>query len=396
MINRNGVNENIILAKQQFEKCFGVSNNISIAICPASVILLGDHTHYNEGILISTCVNSYWTAIIRKRKDISISFASTGSEKIYRTTLDKIDLNNNEAFILLLGLTKILYDEGLLHFGFDCVISSDVPDCLGLGSWAAMQVAFLNNLNKVFSFPFEEVQLLGLIHKNELNILGKISNIAHHYTAQFGKENKLFFMDLRSKKYQSFSFGNRNFALIVCDSGEKIIDPQKICNERIEECEVGVKGLRLYVWGIKNLRDVEEDFLLKHYHMLPKKIFSRVFYNVKERKRTEIALKFFKKNLFEKFGALISESHWGLSKDYEISGEKSDYLVTEAVKLPGTLCSKMISCSPLRCTFNFVEEKLADNFIEKINKLFYIQFQNELRIYKFRPTGGVKKSRSKS
>ncbi|MBU4338067.1 hypothetical protein KKD57_00730, partial [Patescibacteria group bacterium] len=129
--------------------------------------------------------------------------------------------------------------------------------------------------------------LLNIVRRNELNVIGKISNQAHHYTIQFGKENRLFIMDLRTKEHRTISLDCSKYSLAICDSGEKIIEPQKICAERIEECEVGVKGLRLYVWGIKNLRDIELEFLLKHVHMLPGRIFSRVLYNVKERLRAQ-------------------------------------------------------------------------------------------------------------
>lgn len=381
----------VINALKRFETLHGSTENVSVIISPASLILLGDHTHYNDGILISSPVNRFWCTAIRTRKDQLISFASAESDKFVFTNLEKISELDCEEFKLLRGLTEILIEEKLLTSGFDCVVSTNVPECFGLGSYAGMQISFMNNIVQAFSLPMEEIELLNLIRRNELNIIGKISNTAHHYTVQHGKKNKLFYLDLRTKNYSSIPMSDENYNLIVCDTGERIFRPQDLCNERIEECEVGVKGLRLYIWGIKNLRDVEHEFLLRHYHMLPRRIFNRVLHNVNERKRAENSIKYLRKNLIVDFGVNVTESHWSLSRDFEIGNDEADFIVTEAVKLPGVLCSKMISCTPIKSTINIVESKLSDNFVLRINELYKKKFRKELIMHNLEISGGVKK-----
>lgn len=391
----NGDSELVYKALSKFEGTYGTSDHVSVTVSPASLILLGDHTHYNEGVLLSVCVNRVWLVLLRKRKDRIVNFASADSDKFLSTTIDSLEQLNCKEFNLLRHLTRILSEQDLIKVGFDCVISSNVPECLGLGSLAGMQVAFINNIKKIYSLNVADQLLLDLIKKNESPVIGKISNQAHHYTSQFGKDGKIYNYDLRTKASQYISFTNRELNIVICDTEEELINPQERCNERVEECEVGVKGLRLYIWGIKNLRDVESEFLLRHYHMLPRRIFNRVLYNVNERKRAESAVKFLRKGMVEDFGVLITESHWSLSKDYEISSDNSDFIVTEAVKLPGVLSSKMISCSPIKSVFNIVDEKLTDNFVMKIGRLYKEQFGKELKFHILKITRGVKRVSSK-
>lgn len=395
MSGLNGNTELVYSAVKKFEDVFGSSDYCSIMISPASLILLGDHTHYNEGILLSLCANRYWVNVLRKRKDKIVCIASANSDRFFSTTLEKINNYDGEEFRLIRGLTKSLFDQKLINYGFDCVIATNVPDCFGLGSLAGMQISFVNNIKKVFSLSEEDSILLDSIRKNELNVIGKFSNIAHHITTQYGKEGKFLHTDLRNKTHNQINPGDRNFNLVICDTNESINSPQALCNERVEECEVGVKGLRLYIWGIKNLRDVEAEFLLRHYHMLPRKIFNRVLYNVNERKRSEDAIKYLKKNQLEDFGVLVTESHWGLSNDFEIANEHTNFIVTEAVKLPGVLCSKMISCSPIKSVFNIVDEKLTDNFIDQMSKIYQNKFHRELTFHNLKITHGVRKISSK-
>lgn len=391
----NGDSEIIFRALRKFENIYGSTDHITTTISPASLILLGDHTHYNEGILLSACVNRVWVVLLRKRKDQTVNFASADSDKFLSTTFDSLERLDCSEFNLLRRLTRILKEQEFIKLGFDCVISTNVPECLGLGSLAGMQVAFINNIKKTYSLTVEDEVLINLIKKNESPVLGKISNQAHHFTAQNGKDGKIFNYDLRTKLSQHINFFDKELSIVICDTEEVLINPQERCNERVEECEVGVKGLRLYIWGIKNLRDVESDFLLRHYHMLPRRIFNRVLYNVSERKRAESAIKFLRKGMMEDFGVTITESHWGLSRDYEISSENSDFIVAEAVKLPGVVCSKMISCSPIKSVFNIVEENLTQNFIEKIGRLYQEQFAKELKFHILKITHGVKRVSSK-
>jgi galactokinase len=387
----NGNSELVYTAINKFEDIFGSSDYCSIMISPASLILLGDHTHYNEGVLLSLCASRYWVNVLRKRKDKVVCIASADSDRFISTSLDKIDNFDGEEFRLLRGLTKSLFDQKIIDHGFDCVVASNVPECFGLGSLAGMQTSFMNNIRKAFSLSEDESHLLDSIRKNELNLVGKFSNVAHHWTTQYGKEGKFLHTDLRHKVHNQINLGDKEYNLVICDTNEKISSPQALCNERVEECEVGVKGLRLYIWGIKNLRDVETEFLLRHYHMLPRRIFNRVLYNVNERKRAESAVKFLKKNQMEDFGVLVTESHWGLSNDFEISSDQTDFIVTEAVKMPGVLCSKMISCSPIKSVFNIVEEKLTGNFIDQISGLYQNRFHRDLTIHNLKITHGVRK-----
>ncbi len=391
----NGDSELVFKGLRKFESIYGSSEHVSTVISPASLILLGDHTHYNEGVLLSACVNRVWVVLLRKRKDRSVNFASVNSDKYLSTTFDSLEQLDCAEFNLIRHLTRILNEQELIKLGFDCVIATNVPECLGLGSLAGMQVAFINNIKKVYSLDVGDELLLELIKKNESPVIGKISNQAHHHTAQNGREGKIYNYDLRTKASQHLNFFDRELNIVVCDTEETIVNPQERCNERVEECEIGVKGLRLYIWGIKNLRDVESDFLLRHYHMLPRRIFNRVLYNVNERKRAENAIKFLRKGMLEDFGVLITESHWSLSKDYEISCDNSDFIVTEAVKLPGVVSSKMISCSPIKSVFNFVEDNLTDNFVKKIGLLYKEQFGRELKFHILKITHGVKRVSTK-
>lgn len=364
-----------------FKQVFGDSKTIIQESANVNLILLGDHTHYNQGILISYVIDKRWLFAMRKRADDQIKISYYNSFSIYDINL--CDEDREVKYQILCGLLRLLKKEDLIPAGFDCVLFNEAPQCIGLGVASAQQIGFMNALNKTFHLSLSDEYILNIVRENEISHFGKISNIAHHYAILYGKPNKLFFIDLRTKEFKNITNPFQNYSLILCDTEEPIKNPTKICNERIEECEVGVKGLRLYVWGIKSLRDVQKDFLLRHIHMLPKKIFSRVLYNVGERTRVELALKAIKKKDICTFGRLISESHKDLYEDYELVCPKCNFIVEIALKDSYIAGAKMISCTSIRSSYVIAERSMELLFSEKIKKAYEKQFGAALKLYNF-------------
>lgn len=395
MSESNGERSLISNLKTKFEEIYGQLTGSHLILTPGSLILLGDHTHYNDGILLSVALNRYSAIIIRKRNDDLINLYDLSEEYSIGFKINEIDDQTDYKFRHQLCLLKMLRDQELLKYGFDCIIHSEVPECLGLGALASREVCFATALKKALSLEMTNQELLGFVRNCELQILGKISNIAHHFTLKFEKENKFFSLDLRSLAHKTITNNYDDINLVLIDTREKIPLVSDTCNERIEECEVGVKGLRLYIWGIKNLRDIEQDFLMRHYHMLPRRIFNRVLYNVSERIRTEDAIKYLKKNMIKEFGDCITRSHRSISSDYDLSHPKSDFIVEKAKEIPGVIGSKMISCSPWISTFHIVDNESTLTFIKQIKKSFKEEFNSEPEAHIFKIAGATKELSAK-
>ncbi|HOI28711.1 MAG TPA: galactokinase family protein [Melioribacteraceae bacterium] len=395
MQESNGERPLITSLKTKFEEIYGQSTGSHLILTPGSLILLGDHTHYNDGILLSVALNKYSAIIIRKRNDQLINMLNLTEEHSIEFAINEIDDQSDYKFRLQLCLLKMLRDQELLKHGFDCILQSEVPECLGLGAIASREICFATALKKVLNLEINTHELLGYVRQCELQILGKISNIAHHYTLKFEKENKFFAFDLRTLDHKTITNNYEDINLVLIDTKEKIPLVSDTCNERIEECEVGVKGLRLYIWGIKNLRDIEQDFLMRHYHMLPRRIFNRVLYNVSERIRTEEAIKYLKKNMIKEFGDCITRSHQSISYDYDLNHHKSDFIVEKAKVFPGVIGSKMISCSPWISTFHIVNNESTLTFIKQIKKSFKEEFNCEPEAHIFKIAGATKELSAK-
>ncbi|MFC2139659.1 galactokinase [Bacteroidota bacterium] len=368
----------------KFNVHFGEIKTAAVVLSPASIILLGDHTHYNDGISISASVDKYTAIAVRERKDEAV-YVVAGNQSFPINAFSDEFFEKVGSFELrfIRKLVQVLRAAGKLTCGFDCAITTNIPLCIGLGYYTPLLIGALSALNIVFKLNLSFEEMVEFSRKVELSLIGKISNKSLHYTVAKGKKNRLFYFDLRNENYTTHSLPEDKYKLVICDTNEIIERVEDLCNERITECEVGAKGLRLYIWGITNLRDVELEFLEKHIHMIPKRVYQRCLYNVKERIRVEKAVKAWKKKDYELVGRQMFESHESLSADYELSSTELDFLVNESKKIEGVIGAKMVSCTPHRSTLNFVETEKVDDFIKKLNSVYKHKYNKKFTPFIF-------------
>ncbi|RMD50996.1 MAG: hypothetical protein D6830_01355, partial [Ignavibacteria bacterium] len=280
---------------------------------------------------------------------------------------------------VLLDNLEEKYDR---KFGFNALVDVNIPVCLGIGRYSSLGSAFLRAFNSAFDIHMNSKDSVNITQGTEKDIIEQISNRGHHFTSILNPAKSLVLTDLRKDDPSFIPFPTNKYSIVLTDTKIDIKNPSKICNERIEECQVGVKGLRLYIWGIKNLRDVKKDFLERHIHMIPRLVYKRCYYNVTERERVEKAIDAIEKRKFDEFGKIICDSHQSLRTDYDLSTDMLDFISQNACKYDGVLGSKMISCSPRRSVFNLVQKNFADEFIELIQQDFSEKYKEELEIHK--------------
>ncbi|MGD8780658.1 MAG: galactokinase family protein [Ignavibacteria bacterium] len=367
------------------------NENIIYYKSPVSVILLGDHTHYNDGIIISSALNRYTTVKVSKRDDLQILVKTKWDNAEFYCPLGTSEINDYKYPVQnLASVINLLLQNEYQVKGFNCEIESDIPECMGNGIYAAFQIPLLKSVNDLFELNIPDETIIEISRKAELNLIGKISNIAHHFTSMYSKINHVTKLDLRTKEIEFLKFDS-DVQPVIIETGRRI-NVKEICKERIEECEVGVKGLRLYIWGIKNLRDIKQDFLQKHIHMIPNRVYRRCLFNVTERDRVTEAIEALKNNNIHLFGKIMFESHNALRDEYEISCDELDFVVKESSNIGDVIGSKILSCTPISSTINIIKKGSAVKNIDLIKRVYYNKFGKELNLIELESSNGVQRS----
>ncbi|HLZ16510.1 MAG TPA: hypothetical protein VKQ08_05695, partial [Cyclobacteriaceae bacterium] len=88
------------------------------------------------------------------------------------------------------------------------------------------------------------------------------------------------------------------------------------------------------------------------------------------------------------FGRLMYETHWGLSKDYEVSCDESDWLVSFA-ETNGVAGARQMGGGFGGCTINLIRKEQREGFEREIREKYFARFKKEPEFYSVNLANGV-------
>ncbi len=118
--------------------------------------------------------------------------------------------------------------------------------------------------------------------------------------------------------------------------------------------------------------------------------YKRCLYLVKEIKRVEEAVKALSENKPEDLGRLMTETHAGLSGEFEVSCHEIDFLVEETLKEEGVLGARMMGGGFGGCSINLIREDQTDRISETIEKKYRQAFGIGMKVYTVNISEGIK------
>ena len=299
-----------------------------ISQSPGRLEILGNHTDYNEGFVLSTAVDSY-TSMAFSKSDNSICriFSPQVEGKIR-----EIDLNDLEHPLpgkdWLNYIRGVLLELQKLKFNlspFNALIQSEIPLSAGMSSSAAIEMALVNGLSKLFKFDLTIEQKARVGQGCENNYIGANTGLMDQFTSLSGKKNHLVLSEYRNLSLDTVFFPE-NLSILVFNSGVKH-DLSSEYNERREQCENAVRILQSFYPDIKALRDVPLKTLLQHKNDFPEKTYKRALHVIGENERVLQAIKHLSNKNTEQFGQLLFESHKSSIENFENSCQELDFLI---------------------------------------------------------------------
>ena len=156
-------------------------------------------------------------------------------------------------------------------------------------------------------------------------------------------------------------------------------------NKRRESCERVAAAL-----GQEFLRGATMEQLESVKDRISEEDYMRARYVIGEERRVLDVCDALQKGDYETVGARMYETHWGMSKDYEVSCEELDFLA-EVAKECGVTGSRIMGGGFGGCTINLVKEELYDSFIEKAKSAFAGKYGHEPEVIDVVISDGARK-----
>lgn len=300
------------MAAATFQDLFGFPSDV-LATAPGRVNLLGEHTDYNDGFVLPIAIPLETTVEVgRSRDGMNHFFASDLEERVTCAPEGPVP----EGFASYIhGCLCLLREAGYQIAPVAVRVSSEVPMGAGLSSSAALEVAVLRAMRKLFSLFIDDVAIAQMAQQAEIRFAHVNCGIMDQMAASLADVRHMLFLDTRSLDRKLLPLPEKS-QLLVLDSGVPRRLGESMYNRRREECEDAARLL-----GVKALRDVEDLALISG---LPSDLGHRARHVVTENWRVLQAVAGVDA---QRFGELMNASHASLRDDFMVSIPALDLLV---------------------------------------------------------------------
>jgi galactokinase len=374
---------------EHFEKIFQKAPE-SIFLSPGRINIIGEHVDYNDGFVMPAAINKYICFAVSKNNTSVCTLVAKDLNEAYQFDVnDKLKPIDKMWANYILGVLHQLKERGFTLGGFNIAFSSTIPMGAGLSSSAALECGIGYAMNKLFTLGLtkEEIALIG--QKAEHTFAGVNCGIMDQFASVFGKKNSVIKLDCNTLEYEYYKADFKKYSLLLLDSNVKHTHLTSGYNVRRQEVEQGLAIIKQHFPEVKTFRDCSEKMVLELKETLGDVIFKRCHFVVKEIQRVLDAAKALNNSDFKKLGELMSETHEGLSKEYEVSCAEIDFLVDAVQHEKSVLGSRMMGGGFGGCSINLIEKGSEKELIEKISKEYRNAFGIELKAYKVKISKGT-------
>lgn len=349
----------------------------SIYASPGRINLIGEHTDYNGGFVFPGAVQQGVIAEIKPNGTRKVRAYSIDLKDYAEFSLDDEKGPSATHFRFIFGVCREMMKLGVAVEGFNTAFAGDVPLGAGMSSSAALESTFAFAVNDLFADnKIDKFTLAKVGQATEHNYIGCNCGIMDQFASVFGKAGSLMRLDCRSLQYKYFPFDPKGYKLVLLNSCVKHDLASSAYNDRRKSCENVVAAIKKHHPEVDLLRDATYDMLNEVLSEVSEEDALRAKYVIGEKYRVLEVCVALEEGDYEEVGKKMFETHYGLSKEYEVSCPEIDFL-NDVAKSCGVTGSRIMGGGFGGCTINLVTDELYANFIETAKKAYKEKFGKE-------------------
>ena len=308
---------------------------------PGRVNLIGEHTDYNEGLVLPMAISERTRVAAAPRPDRVVRAYSQTLRKDRTFSLDDPWKRRGKWLDYVEGVARVLSAQGVPVGGADLYITSDVPPGAGLSSSAALELALGLAFTTLAKSPLAPRALAAAGQRVEHEYIGAQTGIMDQLVGALGRKGHALLIDCRSQEISEIPIPALGASFVVCDTRVRHALANSEYNKRREECQEAVALLQRSGFELRSLRDVTVERLDEALRALPDPLSRRVRHVVRENARTSAAVDALTRSHLVGLGRLLTGSHASLRDDYQVSCAELDHVVDAALQQKGVLGARM-------------------------------------------------------
>jgi galactokinase len=291
---------------------------------PGRVNLIGEHTDYNDGLVLPFAIDRQVVVAVGLREDGRLNAWSAQHE-------------TDSWLAYPRGVLRALREAGAPASGADIVVDSDVPMGAGLSSSAALECAIALAISDLAGGGLSRLTLALACQSAENAEVGVQTGLMDQVASLFGEADRLVYLDVQSREIALIPGDFSDLVLTVIDTGVRHSIARSAYGERRRECAEAAELL-----GVPTLResDLGRVALLAGSTGREGLLGRRARHVFTENVRVRRAVTLLQADRGAEVGPLLTASHASLRDDFEVSVPELDVAVDAAVE-GGALGARM-------------------------------------------------------
>lgn len=331
-------------ALASFQRQHGRAPTVA-AYAPGRVEILGNHTDYNEGFVLSAAINHGTFFLCAPRTDGRCRLTAGDIDETVEFSVGDWAPSRDAGWSnYVRGVCAGLAARQPFAHGFDALFLGDIPLGAGLSSSAALEMGAGLALARLYGMDVPPLDLARIGQAAEHQHVGVKCGLLDQISSLFARADELVMSDFRSLEIKTVPLGEcaAETCFLMCNTGVKHRLVDSAYNERRAACETAARHFATVLpHPVKALRDVSlADWELKRDGLDPVAA-RRAAHVIGENSRVITAREALRRGALKHFGELMFQSHESSRVNFENSCPELDFVVETAARLPGVLGARL-------------------------------------------------------
>ena len=377
------------MVSREFERRFGEGPTLWIQ-APGRVDLMGNHTDYNEGYVMTMAIDRNTWLAARPRKDRKVAIRSLNAQGGGDFDLD--DLHHDEDFPwtnYVRGVATVFHGEGFSLTGFNGLIHSTIPFGSGLSSSAALEVVTATAFKETAGdWEIDPVRFVRLCQRAENEFVGMNCGVLDQYSSTFGVAGHSLLLDCRTLAHRTAPIPE-GLQVVICDTRVERELTGSEYGVRRAQCEEAVRSLADFYPGTTHLRDLTLQQFTEHESVLPEVVAKRCRFIIEENQRVLDLATALSADDRPGIRAATEGSYTGARDLYEIVSPETEPMMEAILSAPGTIGARQAGAGFGGCMVAFVERDAVEAFAEHVNTRYRAETTIEPEVFPVQAAGGA-------
>ena len=357
----------------QFSARFGESPT-HVARAPGRINLIGEHTDYNEGLVLPLSIDREAACAFRQNGTDAVRLVALDLDARLEVELDALAPQPEQWANYALGVVAALRARGHAIGGFDAAFRCDVPSGAGLSSSAAIASAFAIGLSATFELRLPKWTLVEVAQAAENDFVGAPTGYLDQFASVFGRRGHALFLDCRDRSFVPVELRLPGHELVVLNTGVQHNHLTSGYGDRRAACVAAVAALQALGWSGSSLRDLTADQLKTYGPRLDERLRRRARFVVEENARVRHSVRQLGEGDVVGFGESLLAGHRGLARDYEVSCAESDAVVRFGESHPACKGARQMGGGFGGCILCVVEAEAVTDFVDAAQQDYFERF----------------------